>query len=256
MKKLFFVLFAAVAMCSTAPAADLPVAEPMYRVQASIPFTWTGFYIGGHAGGDFFSKDWFLPLSANNVAAGCVVCPIGAGGHNATSWLAGGQVGFNYQIAWFVAGVEADASATRLQGSSAFALTPVAMTINSKTDSIGTAAARMGIAFDHTMFFVKGGAAWARDTYFTAIPAAPIFQSITETRWGWMIGVGLEWAFFDNWSVKFEYDHIEFRRGAETLVPVATGAFALDFGIEQSLDLVKFGLNYRFGPGPVVVARY
>jgi hypothetical protein len=47
---------------------------------------------------------------------------------------------------------------------------------------------------------VKGGGAFGHDQFWTSTAAAPIFQSATDTRWCWMIGVGLEWAFLDNWS--------------------------------------------------------
>ena len=127
--------------------------------------------------------------------------------------------------------------------------------MNSKTDTLGTIAARLGIAMDRTMFYLKGGGAFARDQFWTSTAASPIFQSATDTRWCCMIGVGLEWAFLDNWSVKAEYDHMEFRRHRESLLPVGAGAFAFDFDIEQTVDLVKVGVNYKFGYGSVV-ARY
>jgi outer membrane immunogenic protein len=245
--------FVAVTMNGAALAADLDVKAPAYKV-AYAPFSWTGFYIGVHGGVDRFTKDWFLPLTPTNIAGGCgVICPNSAGSHTASSWLAGGQVGFNYQISWFVGGVEAQFSGTHLQGSNVIPVFPV-ITANSKTDGLGTIAARLGIAMDRSMFFVKGGGAWAHDTFFTTTTGTSVtLSSVTDTRWGWMIGVGWEWAFLDNWSVKVEYDHMEFRRKTETLLPVNGVAF--DYDIEQSIDLVKVGVNYRFGYAPVV-ARY
>jgi outer membrane immunogenic protein len=253
MRKLFSaVALAIMAWSGAAMAADVDVAAPVYRVRTYAPFSWTGFYIGVHGGGDWFNKTWFAPLSPTNAAAGCILCPGGAGSHSASGWLAGGQVGFNYQIAWFVAGAEAQISATHLQGSHTF--TP-GLILNTKTDTLGTFAARIGIAMDRTMFFLKGGGAFAHDQFWTSTAAAPTFQSATDTRWGWMIGVGFEWAFLDNWSVKVEYNHLEFRRNRENFAPVGVGAFAFDFDIEQTVDLVKVGVNYRFGYAPVV-ARY
>jgi outer membrane immunogenic protein len=255
MKKLFSATaLALTAWSGAAMAADVDVAAPVYRVRAAIPFSWTGFYIGVHGGGDWFSKDWFVPLTATNIAAGCVGCPGSAGSHTASSWLAGGQVGFNYQIAWFVGGVEAQISATKLQGSNAIPFFP-AISVNSKTDTLGTFAARIGIAMDRTMFYLKGGGAFAHDKFWTSTAAAPVLSEATDTRWGWMIGVGVEWAFLDNWSVKAEYNHLEFRRNRETLLPVGVGSTAFDYDIEQTIDLVKVGVNYKFGYAPAV-ARY
>jgi outer membrane immunogenic protein len=255
MRKFFAaVALATMALSGAATAADVDVAAPVYRVRSYAPFSWTGFYIGVHGGGDWFSKDWFVPLTATNIAAFCLGCPGSAGSHTASGWLAGGQVGFNYQIAWFVGGIEAQVSATKLEGSNAIPFFP-AISVNSKTDTIGTFAGRIGIAMDRTMFYLKGGGAFAHDTFWTSTAGAPILSSLTDTRWGWMIGVGLEWAFLDNWSVKAEYNHLEFRRHRETLLPVAAGSTAFDYDIEQTIDLVKIGVNYRFGYTPVV-ARY
>jgi outer membrane immunogenic protein len=255
MKKLFSATALALMTWSgAAMAADVDVAGPVYRVRAAIPYSWTGFYIGVHGGGDWFSKNWFVPLTATNNAAGCVGCPGSAGSHTASSWLAGGQVGFNYQIAWFVGGVEAQISATKLQGSNAIPFFP-AISVNSKTDTLGTFAARIGIAMDRTMFYLKGGGAFAHDKFWTSTAAVPVLSEATDTRWGWMIGVGVEWAFLDNWSVKAEYNHLEFRRNRETLLPVGVGSTAFDYDIEQTVDLIKVGVNYKFGYGSVV-ARY
>jgi opacity protein-like surface antigen len=38
-----------------------------------------------------------------------------------------------------------------------------------------------------------------------------------ETRTGWTVGGGVEWAFFNNWSAKLEYDFYNFRARNVTL---------------------------------------
>ena len=102
-------LASAVTCSSFSFAADMAVkAAPPAHNPA---YNWTGFYIGVHGGGDWFDKDWFIPLTPINTAGGgCFGCPASAGGHTSSSWLFGGQVGFNYQVGWWVWGVEAQAS--------------------------------------------------------------------------------------------------------------------------------------------------
>src|SRR5947207_14393220 len=121
MKKLFVASFALAALVAApVTAADLRVKAPVYKAPPPVPvFSWTGFYVGVHGGGDWFNKDWFVPLSPLNAANGCIGCPVSAGGHTSSSWLAGVQAGFNYQISWFVVGVEAQASWTRPEGPNA-----------------------------------------------------------------------------------------------------------------------------------------
>ena len=108
-------------------ARPAPILPPM--------FSWTGFYIGGHFGADWFDNDWFTPLTPRNIASGCPGYPISAGSHSASSWLAGGQVGFNYQTGMWVLGVEVDGSWTDLKGSNPSTFVDF-VTVRSKTDGL------------------------------------------------------------------------------------------------------------------------
>jgi len=220
--------------------------------------TWTGFYIGIHGGADWFDKNWFTPLTPINTAnGGCFGCPAPAGSHRSSSWLFGGQVGFKHQVGWLVWGVEAQAGGTRLEGSNVNLLSPT-VTIHSKTNSLGTVAARLGVGWDRLLLYGKGGGAWAHDNFWTTFAGFPdsVSQTRTETRWGWMTGVGVEYAFLGNWSLKFEYDHIDLGRRRETLVPsaacLALGCAPFQYDVRQTVDLIKIGLNYRLAWGPVV----
>jgi outer membrane immunogenic protein len=130
-------------------AADLAVKAPVYKAPPVVvaPFNWTGFYVGINGGTDWFNNDWFVPNTPINVAGGCIVagCNFSVGGHSGSSWRAGGQAGFNYQVNWAVFGIEAEGDWTNLQGSNAQPLVPQ-ITDHSKTDAIGTIAARLGAA--------------------------------------------------------------------------------------------------------------
>lgn len=234
----------AFAISTTAWAADMPTKAPI--VAAPIPFSWTGIYVGVHGGADWFDKDWFVPLTPTNIAGGCPGCPRPAGAHSASSWLAGGQIGFNYQFQSIVAGIEAQASWTRLEASNPNLLAPAFLTNHSKTDFIGTLAGRLGFAWDHALVYAKGGGAWAHDKFFTSTGALPVAQTLTDTRRGWMAGAGFEYAFTNNWSAKIEYDYLDFGRKRETLQPAAAGAGTFEYDVKQTIQLVKVGINYRF----------
>ena len=99
------------ASAATVLAADL--ARPVYKAPppAPVSYDWTGFYIGAHVGGAWTDTNWFYACSATNLLIASP-CNLEQGGHSASSWLAGGQVGFNYQVGRFVWGIEADFSAT------------------------------------------------------------------------------------------------------------------------------------------------
>jgi outer membrane immunogenic protein len=244
----------------SANAADMPVKAPPLVVPV---FNWTGFYVGLHGGGAWYDKDWSAPATALNIAGGCPGCPRAVSSNSASSWLAGGQAGFNYQTGKWVFGVEADASWTSMNGSAANALDPTIIINNSKVDTLGTIAARVGFAADKALFYVKGGGAWADDRFFTArtinalVPAGTPLQIATDTRWGWMVGVGVEYAFNQNWSIKAEYNHLDFGTRDEIMQPQPNcGCGVFQYDIRQTVDLVKVGFNYRFGWAGPVVAKY
>jgi outer membrane immunogenic protein len=261
MRRIALALLSTTLLAGIAAAADLraPARGPAFSPPPPSYFSWTGFYIGVHGGGDWFQKDWSSPATPINLG-GCIVlgCNNSVGGHTANSWLAGGQVGLNYQVSNWVFGVEGQFSATKLEGSNAqppFS-TGFIITNHTKTDSLGTVAARVGVAWDRVLLYAKGGGAWAHDQFWTSIPGLPVGQSRTETRGGWMTGLGIEYAFLGNWSVKLEYDHLDFGTRRETLLSVAPGVGPFEYDVRQRIDLVKVGLNYRFGGGGPVYANY
>src|ERR1700691_3463279 len=87
---------AGVVLSTAALAADLPTRkEAPPPVPYVAPFTWTGFYIGGYAGGSFGSVDY----SSQFFSGGTVT----SGGFDI-----GGLAGFNYQFGATVVGVEAE----------------------------------------------------------------------------------------------------------------------------------------------------
>jgi outer membrane immunogenic protein len=121
MKNLLWGSVTLIALLATpAVAADMAVrATPPVPVPPPV-FSWTGCYLGGHAGGGWISKQFNGPFKATELAplavttTGLVVVPLsdtsvddnGSGG-----FLGGVQVGCNYQYAsnWVV-GIDGDAS--------------------------------------------------------------------------------------------------------------------------------------------------
>ena len=262
MKKLIMAVVLAALGIGSALAADLPPKSPPppYRPPPPVVtmFNWTGFYVGIHGGADWFENRWGAPLTANNIAGGCPGCPVPVGVNSGTSWLVGGQIGANYQISsMVVVGIEGEGSWTGLKSQNVSLFIPPSLD-KTKTDAIGTVAARLGVAWDRSLWYLKGGGAWAHSKYTTTLVAAPATdaQSASDTRWGWVAGAGVEWAFFDNWSVKVEYEHIDLGKKIETLqpLPACVGCLPFDYQVRSRIEVVKVGLNYRFG-GPVS-ARY
>jgi outer membrane immunogenic protein len=267
MKKSIFTSVGMLALAATVgpvPAADMPVKAPPH---AAAVYDWTGFYLGAHGGGGWGSKD----VSAPSFPFGGAVITPAASTNNISGWLAGGQIGYNFQGGpglfggrWVLGG-EAQASWSRLTDTVSCSavvaipgvgVVPLNVNCSSKVDSLGTIAFRFGSAFDRTFIYSKVGAAWTHDKYqddVTTPAFAPLSFVGSETRWGWMVGAGIEYAFGNNWSGKIEYDYLNL--GTETVryssVPPAPSAF-VDASIKERVQVVKIGVNYRFGASGVM----
>jgi outer membrane immunogenic protein len=239
MKKLFLASIALVALNAggSALAADLVVkARPM---PPPVPFSWTGFYIGAHLGGAWGSKDWADPT--NGLDEGVV----NIGSHDVSGFIAGGQIGFNWQAPGsnWVLGVEGQFSWADLPGDHGF----TDNILKTKVGWFGTVAGRLGYAFDRVLVYAKGGFAFAHDKFEHADLDGGIIDHVEvgdQTRTGWMVGGGIEWALSGNWSLKGEYNYMNFAKKSVTLVGPE---FAFLFDIDQQIHVAKFGINYRFG---------
>lgn len=258
-------------LSSAAFSADLPVkARPAPPAAA---FSWTGFYVGVHGGGMWADKDWTENCSAL-VGAPCVGLAAGTPfrtSHQISSGIAGGQIGYNWQVNNFVLGIEGDASgAWGNEACSAIVGPPSFFAIStssgcSKIDWLATVTGRAGIAFGQALFYGKGGVAFAHDTYVVrcgltgglCVPASRVMTtSPSDDRIGWTVGVGIEYAVTPNWSLKGEYNYMDFgteRSRFQTTI-FAPNDSIHDIDIRQRVSVAKIGLNYRFGSP--VVAKY
>jgi outer membrane immunogenic protein len=126
---------------------------------------------------------------------------------------------------------------------------------HAKTDWLASVTGRLGYAWDRWMLYAKGGAAWAHDKYSIATYANT--WTASETRTGWTVGGGLEWAFAGNWSAKLEYDYYDFGRKDLTFNVIGPGIFTNSSveSIKQQIHTVKLGINWHFNTAPVT-ARY
>ena len=138
------------ALATSATAADLPrkapAAPPVQAVQA---VNWTGFYIGVHTG--YSWGRWDGDLTFDPGTGPVQVFDPSNRKIDANGWLAGGQIGFNYQLGSFVFGTEADVSWTNLKGENTFSTiggNNFSWNISNRLDWFGTVRGRAGIAAD------------------------------------------------------------------------------------------------------------
>lgn len=262
MKKLLLATTAIVAFAATsANAADMAVKARPLPPPPPACAQFGGFYLGANVGYGYYNYDYHdrgnlvqtidddLPTHARLTR---------------DNWNGGVQIGYNWQWNCAVFGFEADWSWTNLRASDTFTDgdggTEDAITVESRLRWFGTVRAKTGVVVGNTMLYVTGGLAYARFdrtlTVFEDAPATAVSFSSDRTRWGWTAGVGSEWAFSSNWSLKSEFLYMRFVSGDTTVTGVTVNG--VNFGVpgrtyaftnQDEAWITRIGLNYRFGPG-------
>ena len=136
-------------------------------------------------------------------------------------------------------------SAADIKGDATATVLGITGTAHAKTDWIASLTGRLGWSWDRWLLYAKGGVAWAGDKYSADIPTFEEHIQASETRTGWTVGGGLEWAFWDNWSAKLEYDFYDFGTRNVTFTDPNFGSS--QFTVKQQINELKLGINYRFG---------
>lgn len=240
----------------SATAADLAVRAPVYRAPPPVVtyFTWTSCYVGGNVGGLWARKQWTDRITGDPLNGQSF------GSHDVNSWLGGVQGGCNYQVGAWVFGIQGDYDWTNANGSNANILF-LGFTDRSEIRTLGSVTGRIGYAWDRFLGYVKGGGAWERDKYNMLSAGGFSFATASETRGGWTVGIGAEYAFTDLVTGFVEYDYYNFgtRTNAFTCVIPGCGfggASSFTTDIEEKKSVVKVGFNVRFGSSSPILARY
>jgi outer membrane immunogenic protein len=104
MKKILLGSVGLVALCLSSPASAADLAARPYT-KAPPPmvapiYDWSGFYIGVNGGGGSSHKSWDFVDPATGLL-------VPEGSHNTTGGTVGGQIGYRWQAASWVFGLEA-----------------------------------------------------------------------------------------------------------------------------------------------------
>jgi outer membrane immunogenic protein len=209
------------ALASGGQAADLSPSygSPYYKAPsyAAPAFGWGGFYLGVNGGGGWGRSTWDS-----------------AGEFDLSGGVLGGTAGFGWQYGQVLLGVEGDVDWSGVTGTTSVACAGGCTT---RSYWLSTARGRVGYAFDRILPYITAGAAIGDISAST-----PGFAGVSQTNLGWVIGAGLEAAFFRNWSAKVEYLHI----GLGSInCGLACGLAAID-NVSFSADLLRGGINYHF----------
>jgi len=216
------------------------------------PANWAGLYLGGNAGGaSARNRSSFVGSGANEFFN---LSPDG--------FIGGGQIGYNWQAADWVAGVEADIQGSTQRDNDA-CITRCLVTQNSSFDAklpwLGTVRGRLGYSLGSTLLYGTAGYAYGGvKTRITAVGNGPaIDTTFSSSRSGWTVGGGIErpFNFFGmfgaNWTSKSEYLYVDLGSTTDTLI-AGNRAIAVTSNVKE--HIFRTGLNYHFNTP--VVAKY
>ena len=203
---------------------------------------WSGAYIG-ISGGMALSSPKFSDL-------GQEICLTNSscGDAQAFGGLAGGTLGYNWQIRNLVLGFEGDISWAGLDAKSK--TSPLSGSyMQSNIDAIATLRGRAGYATGGNLFYLTGGAAFL-DTQHRAIElnsACNVHFSPCSDSWqtGFVAGAGYEAMLTNNLSFKAEYLYI----GTPTQTLAQPDWPTLTEGFADNVQIARVGLNYKLGGG-------
>jgi outer membrane immunogenic protein len=214
------------AMLPRVAAGEMP--PPIHKASPPEPaalHSWTGFYAGLHGGYGATMLSGKGPLGAQEgILHGEIL---------------GGQIGYNYQLAHFVIGLEGDVSWSNL---SLEARLP-GVRVRIKDKYFATVAGRLGYAFDALLFYGKAGVAFTEEDWALTVGGAKATGNFS--RRGLALGAGIEYAFTSGWSIKLEYNYLDFDPIREVLTGGGIGKLVLG-QVQASNHIGKLGINLHF----------
>ena len=254
LKNALLVTSAILGMSGLASAADMAVkAVP----PAPYVYDWSGIYLGGVIGGAWGTHDLSDPgLGIVGSVLGVPVVQT----NNASSFIGGVEVGSRYQFGKLVVGWEGDVSWGDINNTSTttnggpLAAGLLTRSLSTSVNWTGTGTAQVGIAHGNWLLYGKAGAAVENVSYTENIAALgiPVFGGTgsDKNRVGWTVGTGIEWALWQNWSVKAEYDYLDFGNRNVAINGSVLGVLPLQLGLQDNnhINQVKAGVNYKFMP--------
>jgi len=247
MKRLVSVSVALVAIASAVPAIAADMKMPLKAPPPPVVLSWTGCYFGLNAGGGSAHKTFSDPLAVIPAA-------VGLGSQRDNGWVAGGQVGCDYQVGVWVFGVRGMWDGAYITGQHLSA-----DVFTTKIHWFATAVGRLGVTVTpNTLLYVVGGGAWTRDKFAITDAVTGILEAEAgSNRSGWVAGFGMEVLTQDGWSMFLEYNYLGFgRRRADFVTLEAPPAVNFPLDVYQDVQVVMVGFNYRFGGAGAVRARY
>jgi len=207
---------------------------------AATGFQLDRWYVGVNGGGGWGQTSHTLTAGAARLPA------LTTGTLNTSGGIAGGTLGYNYQMGTWLLGVETDLDWSNIEGTFNGTV-PIPggtapFSLSSQLNWLDTARVRVGFAWDRALFYGTAGAALGGLTTTANVSAAvgglgvAASAADTQTRFGWTAGAGVEYAFTNNLSGKVEYLFVDLGSQNQIIVD----------NVKFTTNIVRGGVNLHF----------
>lgn len=230
MKNKFLYLTAAalISTVTVAHAADVVYQTPEAPVydEATI---WGGAYIGGQVGYNWARSRFSSPLLADDLK----VSPSG--------FIGGIYAGYNWEFSnAYLFGIEADINYADLSKTSNAVVSGFNVDYTPRVQLEGAVRARFGVNYDRWLPYIAGGVSFARvkDNVTVSNAVNSSFIEQTDTRVGFTIGAGLDYALTNNLILRAEYRYADYGKRS-----FANGD---NDEVKLTTNNVRLGIAYKF----------
>lgn len=243
------ILGCAILVASTFGCASAFAADVVQPIQQSIG--WSGFYAGVNLGYGWGSTNWsdiIVPSDSGQDLSGTF-------SSTKPSGIVGGiQAGYNFEFApKIVWGFEGGLSGAGLSDSKVCFgnYGDYQADCHTKVDWMADLAVRLGFTpMDRLLIYGKAGGAYAHVEFQPQNgPDAGGYASTSDDRFGYLVGVGAEYAFNNRWTFGLEYDYRNFGKNRVDFTPnPPLGEVNVPFSANTSLNVntLVARINYRF----------
>lgn len=251
------------ATTATLSLAGLAVAVAGPAAAQDMEDNWSGFYVGANLGASW--ADTSTRLQATTPSGVTIIPPadlarintLSDDDKNETDFTGGLEAGYNYVTGNFLLGLETDFGflninerRNRTFTSAVAGANPPTFNIDQrvKTDWMWTLRPRVGYAGSNWMVYGTGGLAMTKIKYTasyvdTRLPPNNVNIDESDTKTGWVLGLGGAYAINPQWSVKGEYLYASF---GHVNGSSPTGVISLDSRERVKANILRMGVDYRF----------
>jgi outer membrane immunogenic protein len=240
---------ACIALAGPAEAVDKPGAEKSEKSppQKQAKTCTTNWYQGWYTGLNFAGVGY----TASRTDQDAQLVNVATYTQRDTGYFAGGQLGYNWTTCHGLFGIEVDGNAGSVVASTGLLANSANadVSITSRLNGLVTTRARAGIVMDGVLLYVTGGVATAH-TLTTYLNIAGDQFSFNTWRWGWVVGVGGEFAVSGNISLRSEVLYVGVGDHSYTFISPTLGPGT--FTHSDAAWIARVGLNVKLGFDPAI----